>query len=136
MVKVEDTAQEIPKQAFTAKDRAGNDHLPAGAHDGGRFRKKYIPTVIAYISPLLDAFKFSDKELLNIYQASWNTVYGSVVPYKIEVRDAVFNIVTFLLDSRMSSNSDRFYAVDFTKDLRCLAKRHRILGAFRPQFIL
>jgi hypothetical protein len=94
VLKVRKAPQEVSKQVFSTKDRAGNDNLPSGALNGGRFRKIYIPTVIAYISAFSDAFKFSDEDLLHVYWASWDTVYGNTIPCAIEVGDAVFNIVS------------------------------------------
>lgn len=76
------------------KSRAKNVDLPAGAHDGHRFQRVFIPTLVWFLSFQDDAWKVDDKELIRAMQGIWVIIYGRQIPYKIKLNDAVFQVVS------------------------------------------
>lgn len=92
-MKIEDGLQLVEQESKKTIIRAKNGDLPIGAHDGERFRRLFVPTLIWYTAFQSDPWKIDDSDHVNAMQEIWNKVYGKTVPYRIEVNDDVFKVV-------------------------------------------
>jgi hypothetical protein len=102
--------------------RANNANLPDGAHDHDRFRRNFISTAVSLVASLGNAWKVEDKVAVPKFQKIWDTIYGSTVPYTIEVNDAVYSVVR---------GNFPFYKVLL---IFCLQTMQRVSDTWRSRF--
>ncbi|KAH7917558.1 hypothetical protein BV22DRAFT_1135311 [Leucogyrophana mollusca] len=81
-------------KARVASEKFKNDDLPQGAHQGNRFRRYFISTVLYWAGDVSDPWNFVEATQIEAMQASWDAIFedpltGALVPHIILPRKAV-----------------------------------------------
>ena len=88
-------------KARVASEKFKNDDLPRGAHQGNRFRRYFISTVLYWAGDVSDPWNFVEATQIEAMQASWDAIFedpltGALVPHIIFPRKAVTYVVFVL----------------------------------------
>ena len=97
MVKTKDIV--VPMKVKLEKGRAqklNNKHLPEGCQDDLKWRRRYVPTYLRFLSSYPKVWTIADNEAVKAMQKIWNVIYGDEIPYDVNVNCAVFKTVCLL----------------------------------------
>jgi hypothetical protein len=84
-------AERHPAKRFTNQD------LPAGCQDHSYWRHRFIPTYLQFVGAFADPWSIPDTDSLAALRKAWAKVYGQRIVYKVTAHDAVFTLVSFLI---------------------------------------
>jgi hypothetical protein len=94
MVKTEDIV--VPMKVKLEKGRAqkfNNKDLPEGCQDQLKWRRRYVPTYLRFLSSYTKVWTISDNDAVTAMQKIWDDIYGDQIPYNVNVNSAVFKTV-------------------------------------------